>query len=43
MSKNPLGRLSSCFAEIYDPRVEGRCDHKLIAILYLLNSSGLSR
>jgi len=33
MNENPLGRLSSCFAEIHDPRVKGCCDHKLIDIL----------
>jgi predicted transposase YbfD/YdcC len=33
MCENPLGRLSSCFAEINDPRVAARCDHKLIDIL----------
>ena len=42
MCGNPLGRLSSCFAEIDDPRVRNRCDHKLIDILCVARCAVLS-
>ena len=30
-----VSRLRTCFADLHDPRVQGRCDHKLLDILAL--------
>lgn len=35
MSDTPIPSLEECFADLPDPRVEGRCDHKLIDILII--------
>jgi predicted transposase YbfD/YdcC len=35
MSGTPIPSLEECFADLPDPRVEGRCDHKLIDILII--------
>ena len=35
MSENPVASLEACFGELVDPRVEGRCDHKLIDIIII--------
>lgn len=33
MDKNPFASLEVCFGDMPDPRVQGRCDHKLIDII----------
>jgi predicted transposase YbfD/YdcC len=33
MSEQPLDSISECFGDLYDPRVEGRCDYPLIEII----------
>lgn len=33
MSDNPIGSLETCFGEIHDPRVQGRCDYPLLEII----------
>ncbi len=35
MNENPVASLETCFGELSDPRVEGRCDHKLIDIIII--------
>jgi predicted transposase YbfD/YdcC len=35
MNENPVASLEACFGELVDPRVEGRCDHKLIDIIII--------
>lgn len=35
MDKQPFASLESCFGELPDPRVQGRCDHKLIDIVLI--------
>jgi len=35
MSKNLLPSIEACFGDIPDPRVQGRCDHKLIDIIII--------
>ncbi len=33
MNKNPFASLEACFGDLPDPRVQGRCDHKLVEII----------
>lgn len=33
MSKQPFSSLEACFGDLPDPRVQGRCDHKLVEII----------
>lgn len=33
MSEQPLASIRECFGDLYDPRVEGRCDYPLIEII----------
>ncbi len=35
MSENPVQSLEDCFSTVPDPRVLGRCDHKLLDILMI--------
>lgn len=35
MSNELQTSLEECFGDLPDPRVRGRCDHKLIDIMYL--------
>jgi len=35
MSKELQGSLEECFGDLPDPRVEGRCDHKLLDIIII--------
>jgi predicted transposase YbfD/YdcC len=32
---SPTGSIETCFAELHDPRVQGRCSHKLIDIIII--------
>lgn len=33
MSEQPLASIETCFGDIYDPRVEGRCDYPLLEVI----------
>lgn len=33
MSKQAFSSLEACFGDLPDPRVQGRCDHKLAEII----------
>lgn len=33
MSEKPIASIEACFSDIYDPRVQGRCDYPLIEML----------
>jgi hypothetical protein len=33
MNEQPFASLEACFGDLPDPRVQGRCDHKLIDII----------
>jgi predicted transposase YbfD/YdcC len=33
MSEQPLASIRACFGDIHDPRVEGRCEYRLIEII----------
>jgi predicted transposase YbfD/YdcC len=33
MSDNPLASLEDCFGDIHDPRVQGRCEYRLLEII----------
>lgn len=35
MSNQPFSSLEACFGDLPDPRVQGRCDHKLIDIVLI--------
>ena len=35
MSNNLVTSLEECFSDLADPRVQGRCDHKLTDILII--------
>ena len=35
MSEGLIPSIKKCFSDLPDPRVEGRCDHKLIDIVVL--------
>jgi predicted transposase YbfD/YdcC len=35
MDEQPFASLEACFGELPDPRVQGRCDHKLIDIVLI--------
>jgi predicted transposase YbfD/YdcC len=35
MNEQPFASLEECFGNIVDPRVEGRCDHRLVEILLI--------
>jgi predicted transposase YbfD/YdcC len=35
MNKQPFASLETCFGDLPDPRVQGRCDHKLIDIVLI--------
>jgi predicted transposase YbfD/YdcC len=35
MNEQPFASLEECFGDISDPRVEGRCDHRLVEILLI--------
>jgi hypothetical protein len=35
MSEQPCASLEACFGDLPDPRVQGRCDHKLIEIILI--------
>jgi hypothetical protein len=35
MDKQPFASLEACFGDLPDPRVQGRCDHKLIDIVLI--------
>jgi predicted transposase YbfD/YdcC len=35
MSEGVFGSLETCFSELPEPRVEGRCDHKLIDLIII--------
>ena len=35
MSEGLIPSIEECFSELHDPRVEGRCDHKLIDMVVL--------
>lgn len=33
MSEQPIASIEACFGDIYDPRVEGRCDYPLLEVI----------
>ena len=35
MNEQPFASLEECFGDMNDPRVEGRCDHRLVEILLI--------
>jgi predicted transposase YbfD/YdcC len=35
MNEQPFASLEDCFGDMSDPRVEGRCDHRLVEILLI--------
>ena len=35
MSNNPIASIENCFGDIYDPRVQGRCDYPLLEIIVI--------